>query len=154
MSCECRFSFRTLVRWHAVTHLVLTFWFLHACSKITVAKHPAQHVPAACLAETSGRAPCLPGMPLMFGCLAVFGPRSLRFRNAKTSDCSHASCMLVVFCKPILDRGTRDYGMCDVNKASQCEHQATFKIVIAHSVVTFSPGGRLFHGSNRHLTKL
>ena len=47
--------------------------------------------------------------------------------------------MLVVFCKPILDRGTRDYGMCDVNKASQCEHQATFKIVIAHSVVACSP---------------
>ena len=22
-------------------------------------------------------------------------------------------------------RGTRDYGMCDVNQASQCEHQAT-----------------------------
>ena len=81
MSCELpRFSSysRTLVRWHAVTHLwptilacppcllvptrtlalvhivgrssvsrcVLTFWFLHACSKITVARHPAQHVRA------------------------------------------------------------------------------------------------------------
>ena len=36
-------------------------------------------------------------------------------------------------------RGTRDYGMYDVNKASQCEHQAIFKIVISHSVVACYP---------------
>jgi hypothetical protein len=35
--------------------------------------------------------------------------------------------------------GSGDYEMCNVNKASQCEHPVTFKIDIAHSVVACSP---------------
>jgi hypothetical protein len=36
-------------------------------------------------------------------------------------------------------RATRDYEMCNVDNAPQCEHQVTFKLDIAQSVVACSP---------------
>jgi hypothetical protein len=35
----------------------------------------------------------------------------------------------------VSDMATRNYEMCNVTKASQCEHQVTFKLDLAHSVV-------------------
>ena len=57
----------------------------------------------------------------------VYKTQQTREMHWWSSDLMMRCDVLLFWDAMIFCRGTRDYGMCEVNKASQCEHQATLK---------------------------